>query len=75
MEHPSYSPDPASCDFFLLNAMSENFSGQYIESVDELFLAVEAFLRRLSAGFVQVVFLEWEKSFQVRYESGGEYIE
>jgi hypothetical protein len=32
--------------------MKENFSGQRFESVEELFLAVEAFLRRLSADFL-----------------------
>jgi histone-lysine N-methyltransferase SETMAR len=45
MEHPLYSPDLAPCDFFLFGTMKENFSGQRFESAQELFRAVEAFLR------------------------------
>jgi hypothetical protein len=55
--------------------MKENFSGQHFESVEELLLAVEAFLRRLSADFLQTVFLEWEGPLRICCESGGELVE
>jgi hypothetical protein len=60
MEHPLYSLDLPPCDFYLFSAMKENLSGQRFESVDELFFAVETFLRGLSADFLRTVFLEWE---------------
>jgi hypothetical protein len=55
--------------------MKENFTGQRFESVEELFLAVEAFLRGLSADFLQTVFLEWKRRLRICCESGGEYVE
>jgi hypothetical protein len=75
MEHPPYSLDPAPGDLFLFGAMKESLSGQRFESVQELFLAVEAFLRGLSADFLQIVFLEWERRLRICCESGGEYVE
>jgi hypothetical protein len=75
MEHPPCSPDLAPCDFFLFGAMKENFSGQRFESVEEPHIGVEAFLRGLSANFLQTVFLEWERRLRICCESGGEYVE
>jgi histone-lysine N-methyltransferase SETMAR len=75
MEHPPYSPDLAPSDFVLFSAMKENLLGQRFESVEEFFLAVKAFLRRLSADFLQTVFLEWERRLSICCESGAEYVE
>jgi hypothetical protein len=55
--------------------MKENCSGQHFERVEELFLAVEAFLRGVSADFLQTVFLEWEQRLPICCQSSGEYIE
>jgi hypothetical protein len=74
MEYPPHSPDLAPCAFFLFGAMKENFSGQRFESVEELFLAVEAFLSWLSADFLQTVLLKWERRLRICCESAGEYI-
>jgi transposase len=75
MEHPPYSPDLTPCDFFLFRAMKKNLSGQRFESVEELFHALEALLRRLSTDFLQTVFLEWERRLPICCKSGGEYVE
>jgi hypothetical protein len=75
MEHPPYSPNLAPGDFYLFGAMKENFSGQRFESVDELFFAVEAFLRGIPADFLRTVFLEWERRLRVCCEIRGEYVE
>jgi hypothetical protein len=75
MEYSPYRPDLALCNFCLFGAMIENFSGQRFESIDELFFAVEVFLRGLSADFLRTVFLEWERRLQVYCESRGEYVE
>jgi hypothetical protein len=75
MEYPPHSPDLATCDFFLLGGMKDNFSRRRFKSVEELFLAVEALLRGISADFLQTVFLEWERRLRICCESGGEYVE
>jgi hypothetical protein len=75
MEHPPYSPDLVLRDFFLSGAMRENLSGQRFESVEDSFLAVEAFLRGLSADFLQTIFMKWEQRLRICCESGGEYVE
>jgi hypothetical protein len=74
-EHPPYNLDLTPCDFFLFGAMKETFSGQRLESVEELFLAVEAFLIGVSADFLQNTFLEWEQRLRICCESGGECAE
>jgi hypothetical protein len=75
MEYSPSSSDLAPGDFFLFRAMKENFSGQRLESAEGLFLAVEGFLRRLSADFLQTIFLEWERRLRICSESRGEYVE
>jgi hypothetical protein len=63
--HPPDSSDLVSCDFFLFSAAKEDFLGQRFESVGERFLAAEAFLRGLSADFLQTVF--WNRNEDSRY--------
>jgi hypothetical protein len=75
MEHLPYRADLAPCDFFLFGAMKENLSGQRFESVEELFFAIEAFLRGLCAGILQTILLEWERRLRICRESGGEYVD
>jgi hypothetical protein len=58
MKHQPYSPDLASGDFYLFGTMKNNFSRQRLESADKLCLAVEAFLRGLSADFLRKI-LVW----------------
>jgi histone-lysine N-methyltransferase SETMAR len=75
MEHPPHSPDLTPCDFFLFGAMKQNVLGQRFKSVEELFLAVEGFLRWPSPDFLQTIFLEWERPSRICCETGGEYVE
>jgi hypothetical protein len=41
------------------------FSARRFETVDELFLVANAFSRGFSADFLQTLFLEWERRFQI----------
>jgi hypothetical protein len=75
IEQPPYSPDLAQCDFFLFGVMKDDFSGQPFESVEELFLALEEFLRRPSADFLKTVFLERGTRLHIYCDSSGEYVE
>jgi hypothetical protein len=54
--HPPYSPDLARCDFFLFAAMKQAVAGQHFATIDDLLMSVQAFLRGLSAHFLQTVF-------------------
>jgi hypothetical protein len=59
MGHPLYSPDLAPCDFSLFGAMKQAFAVQHFATVEDLLMSVEAFLREISAHFLQTVFREW----------------
>jgi histone-lysine N-methyltransferase SETMAR len=56
MAHPPYSPDLAPCNFFLFGALKQPFVGQHLATINDLLMSVEAFLRGLSADFLQTVF-------------------
>jgi hypothetical protein len=73
--HPPYSPDLAPCDFFLFGAMKQAFAGQHFATIDDLLMSVEAFLRGLSADFLQTVFQEWIRRSQLCCEGGREYVQ
>jgi hypothetical protein len=51
MANPPCSPNLALCDFFLVGVKG-NFAGSHFECIEEILLAVEAFLRRISVGFL-----------------------
>jgi hypothetical protein len=65
MAHPPYSLDSAPCDFFLFGAMKQAFAGQHFATISDLLMSVEAFLRRLSADFLQTVFQQWIRQLQL----------
>jgi histone-lysine N-methyltransferase SETMAR len=75
MEHPPYSPDLAPCDFSLFGAMKQAFAGRHFDTIDDLFMDVEAFLGGLSADSLQTVFPEWVPRLQLCREGSGNYIE
>jgi hypothetical protein len=75
MAHPPYSPDLASCNLFHFRAMKQALTGQYVDTIDRLLMSVEAFLRGLSAAFLQTVFQEGIQRLQLCGEGGREYVE
>jgi hypothetical protein len=75
MAHRPYSPDSAPCDFFPFGAMKQAFAGQHFATINDLLMSVYAFLRGLSADFLQTVFQEWIRRLQLVCERGGKYDE
>jgi hypothetical protein len=75
MVHPPYRPHLAPCDFFLFGAMKQALPGKHFATIDDLLMSVEAFLRRLSADFLQTVFQEWIRRLQLCCEGVEEYVE
>ena len=45
LEHPTYSPDLAPCDFGLFGTMKENFEDKEFETEEELFEAIMYFFK------------------------------
>jgi hypothetical protein len=70
MAYPLYRPDLAPCDFFLFSEMKQAFVMQHFATIDDLLMSVEAFLRGLSADFLQAVFQEWIWRLQLCCEGG-----
>jgi hypothetical protein len=75
MARPSYSSVLTSRDFFVFDAMKQAFTRQHFATIDDLLMSVEAFIRGLSADFLQTVFQEWIRRFQRCCEGGGECLE
>jgi hypothetical protein len=75
MAHQPYSQDLAPCDFSLFGAMKQAFAEQHFATIDDLLMSVDAFLRGLSADFLQIVFQEWIRQLQIFCEGGEEYVE
>jgi hypothetical protein len=55
--------------------MKQASAGQHFDTIDDRFTDVEAFLGRLSAGFLQTVRQEWVQRLQLCCQDGGEYVE
>jgi hypothetical protein len=65
MEYRPHSSDLAPRDFFLFGTMKQAFGGQYFDSIDDLFMGVEASLGGLSVDFLHAVFQEWVRRLQL----------
>jgi hypothetical protein len=52
--------------------MKPAFAWQHFAIIDDLLMSVEAFLRGLSADFLQTVLQEWIQRLQLCCEGGGE---
>jgi hypothetical protein len=75
MAHLPYTPDLTLCDFFLFGAMKQAFASQHFATIHDLLMSVEAFLRGLSADFLQTFCQGWIRRLQLCCEGGGEYYE
>jgi hypothetical protein len=74
MAHPPYGPDLALCDFFF-QCNETGVHKATFRYIDDLFKSVDAFLRGLSADFLQTVFQKWIRQLQLCSEGGGKYAE
>jgi hypothetical protein len=74
MAHPPYSQDLALCDFFF-RCNETGVRRATFCYIDDLLMSVDAFLRGLSADFLQTVCHEWIRRLQLCCEGGGKYVE
>ena len=81
--HPPYSPDLASCDFFLFPNLKKHLRGRRFQSSEAVVKAAEAVLKELSKYSVcvcvcvcfQYVFAAWQKRWDKCIASNEDYFE
>jgi histone-lysine N-methyltransferase SETMAR len=69
LEHPSYSPDLAPCDFFLFPKIKSALKGTRFESVDAVKAKATVLVNKLSEDDLQHLFQQW-KSHMERCRDG-----
>ena len=73
LEHPSYSPDLAPCDFFLFGYLKETLRGIEINDEKECYEIVVEKLNQISKEVYKKVFLEWIKRLKWVISNNGDY--
>ena len=73
--HPPYSPDLASCDFFLFLTMKKTLKGKRYATVEEVKTASQEALNNIKLQQFQRCFTQWEKRLDKCIASNGEYFE
>ncbi|KAG5337601.1 MOS1T transposase, partial [Acromyrmex charruanus] len=75
LEHAPYSPDLASCDFFLFPKIKSALKGTQFESMEEVKRKSAELLNALTKEDFQHCFDQWKKRMERCVARGGEYIE
>jgi len=76
LEHPAYSPDPASSDFFLFQKIKEILKGRRFDDIDEIRSNnTTAALKAIPQNQFQNCFEGWTKCWHRCIASQGEYFE
>jgi len=73
--HPPYSPDSASCDFFLFPKMKLKLKGRRFDTVEEIQAESQRVLDTLTEKDFQEAFQKWSRRWDRRLHAGGNYIE
>ena len=73
LQHPSYSPDVAPCNFF--PHMKDSLRGIRFQSTEKLKEASESYLKRLQKKDFEEVFQDWERHMQKCVDARGNYFE
>jgi hypothetical protein len=73
--HPPHSPDLAPSDFYLFSHVKHCLRRQSFETVDELFLAVNAVLRGIEKRTLHAAFLDWTQRLRHSIEANDNYFE
>ena len=74
LEHPSYSPDVAPCDFFLFPALKQVLRGQQFDDINELPTAVQSAISSLPKESYNNAFTAWVKRCKTCTSFGGEIL-
>jgi hypothetical protein len=75
MDHPSYLPDLAPCNIFLLPKVKMIMQGEYFGDVENIKCETTRLLKNLTSQDMQHCFLQLKKRWAKCIHSGGEYFE
>jgi len=75
LEHPPYSPDLASCDFFLFPKIKCVLKGTRFESVGAVKAKVIEVMNKLPEDDLQHCFQQWKIHMEQCRDQGGEFTE
>jgi len=75
LEHPAYSPDLASSDFFLFSKIKEILKGRHSDDTDDIRSNTTAALKAIPQNQFQNRFEGWTRRWHRCIASQGEYFE
>jgi hypothetical protein len=75
MDHPSYSPDLAPCDFWLFPKLKNALKGQKLADIPDIQCNVTMLLRGFLENDFQNCFQQWHHHLTKCIASQGEYFE
>jgi hypothetical protein len=75
IEHPTYIPDRAPCNFFLFGSIKGKLVGKQHEMPENLVSEVSNIIEAIRPDVLKNVFESWKGRLLNCWNSGGEYIE
>jgi len=75
LEHPAYSPDLASSDFFLFSKIKEILKGRHFDDIDDIRSNTISALKVIPQNQFQNCFEVWTRRWHRCIASQGEYFE
>jgi len=77
LPHPAYSPDLASCDYFLFPNLKKWFGGMRFTTREQLIAETEAYFEGLDNHYyINIILFGWLKKLENRcIELKGDYVE
>jgi hypothetical protein len=75
LEHPSYSPDPALCDFFISPKIKSALIGTRFKSRDAVKAKVMEAMKKLSQRDLQHCFQQWKICVELCRFQGRDHFE
>ena len=74
LDHPSFSPDVSPCDFWLFSKTKNRLKGKTFSTENELFEAVDDFLKKITKDEIKSVYQEWIRRLHMVIDYEGEYV-
>jgi len=75
LEHPSYSPDPAPCNFYLFPNVKTVLKGTHFVSAENVKAKMVEILNSLTEHDLRNCFEHWQHRMQMCVNSEGNYFE
>jgi predicted acetyltransferase len=73
--HSTYSPDLASCDFFVFLKMKPKLKGRRFDTIEEIQAELQRVLDTVTEKDFQEAFQKWRRQWDRCLHGGGNYFE